>query len=141
MQTFLPYSDFRKSAKVLDRLRLGKQRVETYQILLTLKNGGRWSNHPAVKMWHGYENSLIEYGMTMCDEWLRRGYRDTVRQKLWNMYPWHQPAPKPWWLGNPEFHRSHRSNLLRKDENHYSKYWKGPIDLPYFWPTQHYNTE
>ena len=28
MQTFLPYEDFRASARVLDRQRLGKQRVE-----------------------------------------------------------------------------------------------------------------
>ena len=28
MQTFLPYSNFKKSAKCLDRQRLGKQRVE-----------------------------------------------------------------------------------------------------------------
>ena len=36
MQTFLPYADFPGSAKVLDRKRLGKQRVECCQILNTL---------------------------------------------------------------------------------------------------------
>ena len=36
MQTFLPYADYAASAKVLDRMRLGKQRVETLQILQTL---------------------------------------------------------------------------------------------------------
>ncbi len=33
MQTFLPYSDFRKSLESLDNKRLGKQRVEAYQII------------------------------------------------------------------------------------------------------------
>ncbi|MDQ1681515.1 MAG: hypothetical protein QOH99_56, partial [Frankiaceae bacterium] len=33
MQTFLPYADFGASARVLDDRRLGKQRVETLQIL------------------------------------------------------------------------------------------------------------
>ena len=33
MQTFLPYSDFRDSFSVLDNKRLGKQRVEAYQII------------------------------------------------------------------------------------------------------------
>ena len=33
MQTFLPYPDFARSAAVLDRQRLGKQRVEVLQIL------------------------------------------------------------------------------------------------------------
>ncbi len=49
MQTFLPYPDFEKSAKVLDRLRLNKQRSETLDILRTLfgdKQG--WKNHPSV---------------------------------------------------------------------------------------------
>jgi hypothetical protein len=37
MQTFLPYPDFKKSIKALDYRRLGKQRVEAYQIIRTLK--------------------------------------------------------------------------------------------------------
>ena len=36
MQTFLPYPSFDASAKVLDYRRLGKQRVEAYQILNTI---------------------------------------------------------------------------------------------------------
>ena len=38
MQTFLPYSSFYQSARVLDRQRLGKQRVETLQILKSLSD-------------------------------------------------------------------------------------------------------
>ena len=33
MQTFLPYSSFTESAKILDWRRLGKQRVEGMQII------------------------------------------------------------------------------------------------------------
>ena len=36
MQTFLPYPAFDLSAQVLDRQRLGKQRVETLQVLKAL---------------------------------------------------------------------------------------------------------
>ena len=36
MQTFLPYSNFQKSAEVLDWRRLGKQRVEGMQIINTI---------------------------------------------------------------------------------------------------------
>lgn len=36
MQTFLPYPDFQESAAVLDQVRLGKQRVETFQIMQAL---------------------------------------------------------------------------------------------------------
>lgn len=52
MQTFLPYPDFRATAKVLDRQRLGKQRVETKQILLALERPGTptgWGRHPQLE--------------------------------------------------------------------------------------------
>ena len=78
MQTFLPYSDFVNISKVLDYKRLGKQRVEARQILNTILNGGGWSNHPAIKMWRGYENALILYSNIMIKEWILRGYRNTM---------------------------------------------------------------
>jgi hypothetical protein len=36
MQTFLPYPDYKLSASVMDMRRLGKQRVETWQIIKAL---------------------------------------------------------------------------------------------------------
>ena len=136
MQTFLPYKSYEKSAQVLDNKRLGKQRVECYQIVLALSDPTYgWQNHPAVKMWRGYSNSLIEYGIAICDEWIKRGYKDTLKDRLRNMYPWHQPAPKPPWIGNHQFHRSHKSNLVRKHPGHYRKYWPTiPDNLEYVWP-------
>jgi len=61
MQTFLAYPDYKLSASVLDMKRLGKQRVEAWQIVqaLTVPEYG-WKNHPAVKMWRGHVPSLIE---------------------------------------------------------------------------------
>src|SRR3712207_9220014 len=54
MQTFVPVADFEESARLLDSPRLGKQRVETLQILraLELPDYG-WASHPAVAMWRG----------------------------------------------------------------------------------------
>ena len=48
MQTFLPVADFAESARLLDSPRLGKQRVETLQVLraLELPDYG-WVSHPA----------------------------------------------------------------------------------------------
>ena len=41
----------------------------------------------------------------------------------------------PSWLGEEDFHRSHRSSLLRKDPGFYgSKFPDVPDDLPYVWP-------
>lgn len=141
MNTFLPYSDFTESAKVLDYRRLGKQRVECYQILNTLRYGSRWSNHPAVLMWFGYETALCKYGYAICDEWINRGYIDNTKSKIlehdWHYLNLYTLIKYPLWLGNEDFHKSHRSNLLRKYPEYYRKFWPDESDdLPYIWPVR-----
>lgn len=135
MQTFLPYNDFRDSARVLDRQRLGKQRVETLQLLRALAGETKgWVNHPAAKMWRGYENALAIYGAAMCDEWTRRGYKDSCREKILAYRDYTTAVVVPPWLGREDFHASHRSNLLRKDAKYYGQFgWVESDDLPYVW--------
>lgn len=137
MQTFLPYADFHKSAQSLDYRRLGKQRVETLQILNSLLgiNKAGWKNHPATKMWLGYESALSSYGVAICQEWISRGYRDTCLEKISSLV-----APDqfnlPEWIGDERVHSSHRANLLRKLPEHYSQFgWTEDPAIPYFWPT------
>jgi hypothetical protein len=135
MQTFLPYQDFLRSAKVLDRQRLGKQRVEVLQLLRAISDGGAWSNHPAAKMWRCNTNALVLYGLIMCNEWQTRGYLDTCYDKISEHTTPGIGCVMPSWLGDEAFHASHRSNLLRKDPSHYGKFgWSEPPDLPYIWP-------
>lgn len=130
MQTFLPYPDFCESARILDDKRLGKQRVEAYQILRTLHGvTSGWQHHPAVKMWRGYESALEQYMAWMIKQWVERGFRNT----MWIPDLAHCPAPP--WLGDERFHSSHRSNLLRKDPIYYAQFdWTESDDLPYYWP-------
>jgi hypothetical protein len=135
MNTFLPYPDFIKSAQCLDYRRLGKQKVEAWQIYLALtkKNYG-WKNHPIVKMWQGYEQALLRYGMAICEEWKNRTYQDTLLEKFIKEYNIEKDKGNPDWLGNRKFHASMRSNLLRKDKKYYSKFgWKEKNNLPYYW--------
>lgn len=134
MQTFLPVPDFAGSARLLDDVRLGKQRVEVFQIVRTLDGvTSGWRNHPAVRMWRGHEAALLDYGVVVCLEWERRGFADTVRAKLADHA--RPPGPPPPWLGDPALHASHRSNLLRKDPDWYGRFgWTEPPDLPYVWP-------
>jgi|TARA_R110000765_G_scaffold411447_1_gene510572 hypothetical protein len=133
MQTFLPYKDFKKSFKCLDYRRLGKQRVESYQILNVLlerTSTKGWRNHPATKMWRGYENALKLY-MNLCiDEWVARGYVNNMKREVIL-----GEVKYPSWLGNNKFHVSHKSNLVRKFPEHYRKYFPNVgADLPYAWP-------
>lgn len=137
MQTFLPYPDFAQSAKVLDRQRLGKQRVEVLQLLKALQTGGAWSNHPAALMWKGYEPALVIYGLTVCNEWVSRGYEDTCHDKILSFITQtHAPVKSPPWLGNKHFHDSHKSNLMRKYPEYYSAYFDITPDLEYVWPVK-----
>lgn len=142
MQTFLPYADFARSARCLDSKRLGKQRVEAWQIYkaLTRKNYG-WQSHPAVCMWRGHLSSLLRYGIAICQEWRRRDFKDRMLPKFQRALSRLQKSPgrgqKPAFLGNPEFHASHRANLLRKNPGHYSRFrWKESPSLPYVWPVR-----
>lgn len=143
MQTFLPYPDFQESAKVLDYRRLGKQRVEAWQILRTLALGERakgWRNHPAVLMWRGHENALNQYGREMCLEWRERGYTDNMLDRF--VCVGRIVLPK--WLGDSRLHLSHQSNLIRKDPEYYKLHFpEVPDNLAYFWITneKEYNAE
>ncbi len=169
MQTFLPYPQVWRTAKVLDRQRLGKQRVEALQILRTLHQGPwtcwschqpvthfnpyktgyhcyhceaplkrtAWYNHPAVKMWKGHETALMHYLKHICEEWVSRGYKDTCWEKAKAEFGWSEPSAveMPSWYDDEAFHRSHQSNLLRKNPEYYGQFFAGvPNDLPYVWP-------
>lgn len=148
MQTFLPYADFERSARALDRKRLGKQRVECIQIVrgLTVSDYA-WRHHPAVKMWRGHEEALGSYGLICCRVWRELGFDDTcaatiqadlaafgvTRQR--SQAELAEVGGLPAWLGDEEFHRAHQSSLLRKDPDFYGPQFPGvPDDLPYVWP-------
>ncbi len=149
MQTFLPLPDFAATAAVLDPRRLGKQRVEALQVLraLTWPRYG-WQHHPVVRMWRGYPEAVASYALTVCRAWTDLGHADTcaatVLTDLADATGTDTPRTQarlaetgdlPPWLGLPELHRSHRSALLRKDPEHYRRYFPAdPDDLPYLWP-------
>jgi len=135
MQTFMPYPDFRKSLESLDPSRLGNQ---IYRECLTLARGG-WKNHPASKMWQGYEYALCEYALVGLEVLKERG-KDYPhhRETFLKIQSQHEDTGLPPWVGYEPLHASHRSNLLRKKHDYYSQFgWTEPLDLEYIWPTKH----
>ena len=130
MQTFLQYKSFKKSAQCLDNKRLGKQRVEWLQILkaIHLENYG-WKNHPCTKMWKKYPDALVTYMNTCIKEWKKRGFNNTMEILEEN-----PDANMPDWLGDNRIHDSHKSNLIKKDNEFYGQYkWRVKDDIPYYW--------
>jgi hypothetical protein len=90
-------------------------------------------------MWGGHEDALALYGLAMCDEWVARGGADTVADSIvaeLGRRP-RRNARRPPWLGDEALHRSHRSNLLRKEPEWYGRLWPDePDDLEYVWPVR-----
>lgn len=112
IQTFVPYADYRNSATILDDRRLGKQRVETLQILHVLLG---LRTDPDTGVIAPYEP---------------RGWRTHPAELMWK-------GVDPPWLGDAELHRSHQSNLIRKDPTRYGPLFPGvPDDLPDVWPVR-----
>jgi hypothetical protein len=150
VQTFLPYPDFERSARALDAKRLGKQRVETIQVVRALTRPGYgWANHPAVLMWKGFEEALGRYGFTCCAVWTELGFGDTCAATIGadlqsagigtvrSQAELAAAGAMPPWLGNETVHRSHRSALVRKDPAYYRALFPDePDDLPYHWPVR-----
>lgn len=142
VNTFLPFPDFLKCARILDWKRLGKQRVEAKQLINALTNvrpdQKGWRHHPATLMWYDYVPALKIYTNIMIQEWVCRGYNNTMT--LYDDVPSDQYKVKqPWFLNWPMFHLSHQAALLRKDPKHYGPYF---TDVPeeymkqsYLWPS------
>jgi hypothetical protein len=139
MQTFCPSPNLLTNFWYLDSRRLGKQRVEAFQILNVLLNRTDrkgWRNHPAVLMWKGYENALKYYYNLCLAEWINRGYNNNMLyEKIDKDFNPNKDMPP--WFGDDRFHSAHRSNLLRKNKEYYSKFgWKEEDNQPYFWPSK-----
>lgn len=137
MQTFMPYSDFTQSLQVLDKQRLGKQRVEGLQILNTLAGfSDGWRAHPAVRMWRGAIPALIEYTLCSCDLWTALGYKDSIADKIYDKFhPYFRfPIIIPKWCSNPRVIDSHKAMLYHKNPEHYKQFASYANITEYYWP-------
>jgi len=73
---------------------------------------------------------LKHYTNVMVEEWIKRGYNNTMN--LYDVTEYEYDPPN--WLGNEKFHSSHRANLLRKDFLYYSQFeWSENPESPYVW--------
>lgn len=145
---------------MLDNQRLNKQALEGWQILMTLLEldpaGNHrvpkgWVNHPAVKMWRGYESALTNYIVEMVIEWKRRGYKSTIADKALTTHDravelgllWENGnAELPHWMNESiydDLASSHRVALLTKKYDWYSQFgWEedngvAPTHYDYIW--------
>lgn len=99
-----------------------------------------WSHHPATRMWRGFPDALVEYGLIMTIEWRERGFDDTCRDKIHafatkTKFEDDEEIAYPPWLGDERLHSSHRAALLYKSPDHYSQFnWTETPKQDYYWP-------
>jgi len=81
-------------------------------------NGGSYEHHPAVLQWKGYEWALLDYITDICNECICvRKFKNSIIHRT-NEYreiiPAESSTDMPPWMGDKDFHASHRSRLLFK---------------------------
>jgi hypothetical protein len=166
VNTFIMDQNLVLSASLLDNKRLGKQRVETRQIIDILEEIDRGSttvnkgfiNHPAVKAWIGYTNQLKVYFNIIVREWCFRGFKNnmdfySIDENLYHIVPCNFIGNKayydvtkfnkysfPFWVNYPPFYLSHQASLCRKNPVYYSKFLREELkpflNNGYLWPTK-----
>jgi len=140
MQTFMTHDNYMDTAKALDNKRLGKQRVEAYQILKALRGDyndtGAWVNHPATVMWRNHQYDLALYGLTISMEFYERGFDGYNMVETFNDLTAQlrndNTERYPWWVNDQLLRYTHQSNLVRKDADYYD--FDVPDNIPYVWP-------
>jgi len=90
-------------------------------------------------MWYNengdYTNALCLYGLTICKEWKRRGYKDTCTEKIEAHFDKTQPVIYPDFIKDKRIHLSHQSNLIKKNYDYYYNQFKtAEQGVEYFWP-------
>jgi hypothetical protein len=73
--------------------------------------------------------ALKQYLNDSIDVWVARGKNNTMKKEIIT-----EEIIMPFWFGDPDFHTSHRANLLRKDAVYYGAHgWNDNPSLPYRW--------
>lgn len=136
--TFVVSADLNYCCQVLDNKRLNKQALEASCIIKIIDDPSKkgYQNHPTVNMWRGHVDALKLYFNYCVIEWINRGFKTTRVYYNLEVYP-----EFPWWWNSELLHLTHKCSLLRKNVEHYSKYFslnnheKEFIQLGYFWPS------
>lgn len=127
MQTFITDFDFYTSASNLNRQHLQANIYEGIHILASLLDVNdklvnpkrNVKNHPASKLWVGYEQWLLEYITNHIDLWENKGYRVNINAKNYliifeeiKKIKINEPFPN--WITD-ELIQTHRSVLIQKE--------------------------
>ncbi len=119
MQIIILHPSPVRTAEMLHTKQLGRQRVDCKLVLNALYKANKWSQHPTVRMWRGYEGTLYTYYLAIVAEWQKRGYAHTmsIASEVVEFAYTHLKIPT--WLESERLHEAHKSVLLRVNPVYY----------------------
>jgi len=137
---WLPFSSTHKNLEVLANEHIFEIVFEGLQCLrniyvgdLSWRDARAWGEHPA---------ALLHYVASAEREMVRRGYNPEQRviraHVALSRAGWPLAPVPPRWCGNPRFHLSQRSNLIRVNPEYYARRMPPttPLEIPLMWPTE-----
>lgn len=140
MITYMTRMSIGATAQDLDTIMLGQQREQALLLLDVMTGVKEAEQHPMMWGWEGYEYFLGIYGMMLSMEWhMNRGFADKM---FWDFErackelkePGANLMPPPWFKDTAIL-RSHRSELYRRNPDHYGDLWSVlDDDWPMLWP-------
>lgn len=146
---YMPYIKYQHTAASLSDDHLDNTIKTCIQIFRVFLGENRvLRGHPIYRMWKGHEMALLTFGGSLSSEWSRRmeamlGEADPERQIAFHSLAVQHGSKfsrrsvlKPSWLGDIDYHRSCRSELLRLDREHYGPQGWGevPERMPQLFP-------
>lgn len=155
MQTFLTSDYHYETACCLDNKRLNKQIIECYQIIriimrkIGILDDGKkgWLNHPVLKFWQAENGKWCIFQLEQYIRTMIRRYEEifkkqhSISSKLDEMMEYIKENPNEnileCWANikwSSKVYDTMASNLIRKNENHYKKFFPNhkPIE-GYVW--------
>ena len=114
---YLPYADFRRSAKCLSDEHLREQRGSVRDAIRTLTVPRSGPRHDWIAMWDGHVSQLLEVCDATLEERRRRGL-DERGQTPWMLDHGDYPPP---WIGDAYYHEGIRRMLLALEPKHYER--------------------
>ena len=114
---YMPYADYRRSAKCLSDEHLKVQRMACRRLIGVMFSHQSFDDQPWMREWTGHGDAVLHAtDATLCER-KRRGIDER------GVTPWMliKGTPTPPWMDDLAWHDEHRRILLRADQKHYAR--------------------
>lgn len=137
---WLPFASTKANLEVLTDQHVFEVVYEGLQCLRNIYVGDlSWRD---ARMWGSHPATLLAYAAAAEREMVRRGHNPEPRviraHVALSRAEWPLAPVPPWWFGDPAYHESQRSHLIRIEPTHYAQRlpFTTRLELPLIWPQE-----